>query len=115
MTETLLRFFIGGALIAALPFVNERMGPAVAGVFLLYPAVTFIGLLYLGRDEGLHAVANASLAATLGLPTVLAFLLSVHYCARSGLGLPIVLAVGIASWITVAVPIVLFTRGRMGI
>lgn len=110
MAEALLRFVLGGGLVAILPFVGDRFGPAIAGIVLLFPAVTFAGLLFLGRAEGLAVVAQTSASAMLGLPAVAAFLLGVHYTAAAGRNLLVTLAVGIVSWFSVAVPIVLLSQ-----
>jgi uncharacterized membrane protein (GlpM family) len=114
VTQALVRFVIGGALVALLPVAADKAGTAVAGVLLLYPAVSLAGLLFIGLADGLPAVASTSIAAVLGIPTVLAFLLSVHYSARSGLPLPLVLTIGTISWFAVATPIVVITRRREG-
>lgn len=110
MAEAVLRFVIGGGLVALLPIVSERFGPAVAGVFLLFPAVTFTGLLFLGRAEGLAAVAQTSISAMIGLPAVAAFLLGVHYSSSAGRNLIATLLLGIASWLSVAAPLVLLSQ-----
>lgn len=112
MAETLLRFILGGFIVAALPVVSRRLGPATAGVALLYPAVSFAGLLFLGRTEGMTAVARTSFAAVVALPTVLAFLLGVYFSARAGLSLPVALGLGTIGWFAAATPIALLNHRR---
>jgi uncharacterized membrane protein (GlpM family) len=113
MTEVFVRFVVGGTLVAVLPLVSERVGPAVAGALLLLPAVSLAGLVFIGRDQGLHVVADTSIAAILGLPAVLAFLLGVHYSARYGSSLALAIALGTACWVSVATPIVLISGGNL--
>lgn len=112
MIPTVVRFVIGGALVAALPYIAQRFGPATAGLALLFPAVSFAGLLFVGESEGMPAVASASLAAVFGLPTVAAFLLAVHVTAQRGLSLPVVLGAGLISWLALALPIQVWNRRR---
>lgn len=112
MTQIFVRFVLGGALVAALPLIARRLGPQTAGLALLFPAVSFAGLLFVGKSEGLPAVATTSLAAIVGLPTVIAFLLAVHVSARRGLSLPVTLALGTLSWFAMAVPLELWSRRR---
>lgn len=104
MIQAILRFILGGALIALLPMVSQQFGPAIAGVALLFPAVTLSGLYVLGQTEGSSAMAAAAGAAVLGLPTVLAFLLGVRLGASAGLSVLGSLAAGVAAWFIVAVP-----------
>ena len=113
VVQLLIRFFLGGALVATLPIIAQRFGAAIAGVVLLYPAVSFAGLLFLGQSQGVIAVATASLSAVFGLPTVLAFLLTVHVAARRGLPLPVILAAGTISWFAIAIPISGWNRRRL--
>jgi uncharacterized membrane protein (GlpM family) len=110
MTQVIVRFVVGGALVAALPTIAQQFGPATAGLALLFPAVSFAGLLFVGQTEGLSAVAAASIAAIAGLPTVVAFLLAVHLGAQRGLSLPLVLALGTLSWFVAAAPIEAWRR-----
>lgn len=106
MTQTLVRFLVGGALVALLPVVAQRMGPYVAGTLLLFPAVSFAGLMFVGLSEGVASIEKVSLAAAWSLPTVLAFLVTVHVAARNRLPLQIVLSVGVVAWCIVSAPFV---------
>ncbi len=105
MTQTLLRFVLGGAIVASLPLIAERFGPTITGLAVLFPAVTLAGFLVLGQAQGLDAVAATSVRACFGLPTVAAFLLVVHLTARNGVPLPFVLLAGVGGWLLAAVPI----------
>ena len=112
MTQTLVRFVLGGAIVAALPLIADRFGPGATGLAVLFPAVTFAGFLFLGQSEGLDVVAATSVKACLGLPTVVTFLLVVHVTARNGVPLPFVLLSGVAGWLLAAVPIGLWLGRR---
>lgn len=112
MLEFAARFILGGGLVASLPLVSERLGPAAAGALLLFPAVSLAGLLAIGLAQGVGAVGDTSFSAVAALPAVLAFLLGVHYGAKSGLPLAAVLAAGTVSWLIVAIPISIVRRER---
>lgn len=112
MLQAVVRFVVGGVLVATLPAVAERAGTTTAGLLLLFPAVSFAGLLFLGRTQGLPAVASTSMAAVYGLPTVFAFLLTVHVTADRGLPLPLALVAGTVAWFVAATPIAVWrSRG----
>lgn len=102
VTGFMLRFLAAGLLVAALPSIAAHLGNRLAGVILLFPAVTLAGLLTLGMDRGAGAVAQASLAAIAALPAVGAFLLVVYITARKGLTLPWVLGMGVFAWLAAA-------------
>jgi len=110
--QLLIRFVAGGALVAILPLISQRLGPETAGLALLFPAVSFAGLLFVGQSEGLPAVATASITAVFALPTVAAFLVAVHIGAQRGMPLAQVLGAGLVAWIAVAVPFDVWNRRR---
>lgn len=112
MSQAVLRFILGGAVVAAVPLVAQLWGTAAAGVVVLFPAVSFVALLFVGRSQGLDAVAAISLDAVLALPTVVAFMLSVHFTAQRGLSLSVVLLSGLICWFGAALPIAVWLRAR---
>ena len=102
MTGLLLRFVLGGATVAAVPWVSAHSTARLAGIVLLFPAVTLCGFLALGLANGTAAVADAAGSATITLPVVLLFLLVVHVAAKTALPLPAVLGLGLTAWLTAA-------------
>lgn len=98
MTNFLLRFVSAGLLVALLPLVAASLGSRLAGVVLLFPAVTLAGFVVLGLEGGTSAVAEASVGSLIALPAVLAFLLTVHLTARRQLPLPWVLSIALIAW-----------------
>lgn len=99
VTGFVLRFLGAGALVAALPWVAGRSNDRLAGLLLLFPAVTLCGFLVLGLERGTRAVADAAGTAAVTLPVVLLFLLVVHLTAKAGLPLPAVLGVALGAWL----------------
>jgi uncharacterized membrane protein (GlpM family) len=110
MTESLVRFVLGGTLVAILPIIARRFGPDIAGLVLLFPAVSFAGLLFIGQSQGMSVVASTALSAIFLLPTVVAFLLTVHLAAQRNSSLAIALLAGTLSWFAVALPFVAWKR-----
>jgi len=106
MTAFILRFVTAGLLVATLPIVANQFGDRVAGLILLCPVVTLTGLVVLGLDRGIESVARTSLASLIGVPTVLVFLLTVHFCARQRLAPPLFFGMGLLAWLVSAVIIV---------
>jgi uncharacterized membrane protein (GlpM family) len=108
--DYVLRFLGAGLLVASLPWVASQFSDRVAGVVLLFPAVTLSGFLVLGLERGTLAVAQASASSVLAVPTVVVFLLAVHIAARQEAALPLVLAIGVTAWLLTA--IILVALGR---
>jgi uncharacterized membrane protein (GlpM family) len=112
MIETVVRFLIGGTLVAILPIIAKRLGPDFAGLTLLFPAVSFAGLLFIGRAQGMPQVAATALSAVLLLPTVVAFLFTVYVAAKNKSSLAVALLLGTLSWFAVALPLAAWNRRR---
>lgn len=104
MLMTAVRFALGGTLVAAIPFIVEHLGTATGGIALLFPAVTFAGMLSLGLSQGTQVVAQTAFGAIVGLPAVLGFLLGVGFAARAALPLAATLAIGMLGWLSLAAP-----------
>ena len=110
MAESLVRFVFGGALVAVLPMIARQFGPDIAGLALLFPAVSFAGLLLIGQSEDISVVGSTALSAIFLLPTVVAFLLAVHIAAQNRLSLAVALLAGTLSWFAVALPFLAWKR-----
>lgn len=111
--QAVIRFLVGGALVALLPLVSEKLGVAAGGLLILFPAISFLGLLFLGVRSGVPLVAEVSLSAAFSLPTVLAFLVGTHLAAKQSLPLAVVLSLGTGCWLAVAAPTYFILRRRV--
>ncbi len=87
-----------------MPVVAQKLGSG-AGIFLLFPVVTLLGLLFLGLDQGLPAVSGAARAGMYAIPTVLAFLAGVYFTSSRGMTLTLALGVGLRCWLLAAVTV----------
>lgn len=103
---TVARFIAGGALVALLPLVSQRFGPATAGVLLLFPAVSVVGLVVVFQAQGTVAMQAATLTALVAIPTVMAFLLVTYVALVHGLGATWALVCGIVAWLAVGAGVV---------
>ncbi len=91
--EFVLRFLVGGLLIALAPIVANRYGGSIAGLVLLFPVVTLTGFGFIALRSGGGTMQSAAAGSLKTLPAVLAFLVGVYLGTR--LGLPASLALGI--------------------
>ena len=100
-----LRFVAGGAIVATVPLVAARVGPAIAGVIVMLPVVTLLGFAFVGQTSGASAVKGASLSALIAVPATVAYLAVTYIALRAGLGVAYALMAGVAGWLCVAAPI----------
>jgi uncharacterized membrane protein (GlpM family) len=105
MWQFILRFIVGGFVVATIPTVASRVGPGVAGVISLLPVVTLLGFAFLGGSDGSVAVQRAALGAVMTVPAVLAFLLGTYAALRMGWRVSGALVAGYVAWLLVAGPI----------
>lgn len=98
----MLRFVIGGILVASIPLIAKRTSPEVAGIVALVPIVTISGMIFLWIQSGNRAVGQAALAGAITVPAVLVYLLTLWFCLHSELNFPIAIVLATASWIVLA-------------
>jgi uncharacterized membrane protein (GlpM family) len=73
--ELAVRFIAGGSLVVVVSLLAKAKNPVLAGLFVLFPAVTLIGFYFIGTtvdSAGLKKIALFSMAA---LPTTFVFLM----------------------------------------
>ncbi len=96
-----LRFLFGGLVTAGVGLVGTAFGPAVAGLFLAFPAILIASLTLISRHDGESAAGADALGAAAGSVGLFAFGLVIWALASR---LPGVEAVGIAclAWLIVS-------------
>ena len=57
--EVLPRFFVGGAIIASIPWFSQRFSPGVAGIVAVLPIVTLTSFISLALAQGTASVHSA--------------------------------------------------------
>jgi uncharacterized membrane protein (GlpM family) len=95
----LIRFVVGGLVVAFVPIVMKAFGTRPAALLILFPVISFVSLVTIARSAGTSAVASTAAAGCIGLLTVLAFLGGIWLSARAGLAQPGIFAIGCAAWL----------------
>jgi membrane protein GlpM len=72
--ELALRFIAGGTLVAAVSLLAKTRHLLLAGLFLLFPMVTLVGLYFAGSGLDPAGIRKITLFSMAGLPATLAFL-----------------------------------------
>ena len=104
-SEYALRFVFGGIVTAAVGIVGTAFGPAVAGLFLAFPAILPASMTLVEKHEGRKAAGRDAIGAAAGSVGLVAFgavvwALAARAAAWEVLGIALVawLAVSLAIW-----------------
>jgi hypothetical protein len=100
-SEYAVRFLFGGAITLATGLVARRWGPAIAGVFLAFPAILPASLTLVKQHAGRADAADDARGSRLGALALIAFAIVVAALAQS-LHPALVLALATAAWLVVA-------------
>ena len=103
MAGFVLRFIAGGLLVALIPVVAARFSANVAGVALMFPVVTAVGLGALWLTRGNDDVRKAAVGGLIALPAVAAWILGLVAAMRFRLPFPAAAFFGVGAWVAVAV------------
>ena len=103
--ELLIRFCVGGTLVVAVTLVSKYGSSLLAGVLMMFPAVTLVSLDFISVNNN-HGVQQAAIGGLIGLVTTVAFLVSVALFAKKT-NVFLCLAIGVAVWFVIAFIIVL--------
>jgi uncharacterized membrane protein (GlpM family) len=95
--ELLLRFLAGGILVVGVSLFAKARQPLLAGLFMLFPAVTLAGLYFAGRTTETASLKKIALFSMAGLPATFVFL-AVFYAIIGKMGLVPSLALSVAAW-----------------
>ncbi|HMD67952.1 MAG TPA: GlpM family protein [Chitinivibrionales bacterium] len=84
-TDLALRFVAGGTLVAGVSLLAKTRHLLLAGLFLLFPMVTLVGLYFAGNGLDPAGIRKIALFSMAGLPATLAFLAAFYVLiARTG-------------------------------
>lgn len=100
--EIFLRFLAGGILVVIVSVLAKSKYPFLAGLFVLFPAVTLVSFFFLARSVPSDTLRKVTLFSIYTLPTTLAFLITFlqshdRFGALGGL------AMAVGSWFLVAI------------
>ena len=110
IAEVLSRFVAGGTMIVAISYLGRILPTSIAGLVVLFPIVTAMGFFFLFPHLEVEQAEQVALATTLGIPTVFAFALTVHFSVRH-VGVNGSILLGIVSWLVVGA-LVLFLKSQ---
>ena len=97
-----VRFLFGGIISAVVGIIGKAYGPAVAGLFLAFPAILPASLTLISEHEGERAAGVDAVGAQLGSFAMVAFGIAIWGLA-SGAPAWLVLLVAMIAWIVVAI------------
>jgi uncharacterized membrane protein (GlpM family) len=101
----LIRFFIGGLMIASIPLIAHKFGDKVAGYITLFPIIMILSFVVLFLTNGSKSTIHAAQAYLIGLPSVAIATIVILILLHRGINIYLTVVCGIASWILV----ILFT------
>ncbi len=96
--ELLIRFLIGGAVIAGTTWIAEILDPKLGGIIANIPSATIVSLLILGSAVGEKAAVNFAKGLVIGNLPWFAYIFSVILLTQR-VGLIKSLAVGFVIWL----------------
>jgi uncharacterized membrane protein (GlpM family) len=101
LVELITRFIAGGTLIVLISLIGKSRNSFVAGLAMLFPAITILGYYFLSTSQH-DALSKTVIFSIWSLPTSLVFLLTLYLTIDK---IPIfqALALGIASWLISAI------------
>lgn len=102
VVQFVVRFVIGGLLVASIPVISKRSSPEFAGIVSLLPVVTLSSFTFLWIQSGYPAVSRAALASAIAVPAVLFYLLVLWLCLRCALAFPIAMLIAMIAWLVAA-------------
>ncbi len=109
ITEMVLRFVAGGSLVLAASLFARAKNPLLAGLVLLFPMVTLVGLFFAGRAVGPNELRKISLFSMAGLCATLAFL-GAFYALVGKIALVPCLLLATAAWCAAAGVVAIIAR-----
>jgi len=108
-SELALRFVAGGGLIVLITLLARTKYPVLAGIFMLFPAVTLIGYYFIGQEMSVPQLQNVTRFSIYALTTTFIFLLTFYY-AQERLSLNLSLISSTTAWFLSAGVLLIVTR-----
>lgn len=77
-SEALSRFIIGGGMVTLISILGKSKNPQLAGMAVLFPAVTIIGYYFMGISLKAPQIKPIILFSLFALPSVMGFLITLY-------------------------------------
>ena len=108
-TPIMMCFIAGGSLVSIATLLARTRYPALAGIAMLFPAVTLVGMFFAGQTVDTTQLKEITKFSMYALSTTFIFLL-VFYYAQNSMSVPKSLMVATTSWLISAVALTGITR-----
>ena len=109
ISEYILRFVMGGGLLTLITILAKSKNPTLAGIFVLFPAVTLVGYWFIAKTVDASQLQGIALHSIYALPTTLVFLIAFYLsCGRFSIG--ITLLISVIAWLACAGLLVIATK-----
>ena len=108
-SELALRFVAGGGLIVLITLLARTKHPVLAGIFMLFPAVTLVGYYFIGQSMSVPQLQNVTRFSIYSLSTTIIFLLTFYY-TQERFGLNLSLVSSTTAWFVSAGVLLILTR-----
>lgn len=105
VTEMALRFIAGGSIVLAATLLAKTRYPVLAGVIMLFPAVTLIGYYFIGQTVTPVQLQQITKFSMYALSTTFIFLMAFYYAQRT-MDVPHSLITSTGAWVASAIVLV---------
>lgn len=100
--ELVVRFVVGGSLVALISLLAKSPFPGLAGVLVMFPAITVVGFSFLARTVSPASLRKATLFSLYSVPATILFLL-MFYLVQTRLKIVWALTVSVGVWLVTAI------------
>ena len=96
--ELAMRFIMGGSLITLISLLAKTKNPTLAGIFVLFPAVTLVGYWFIAQSVDAAKLQSIAIFSIYAMPTTLVFLIAFYFaCSRFAITWSLLIA--IVAWL----------------
>ena len=100
--EGLARFIAGGLMVLSVSIIGRSGNSKLAGVALLFPAITTVGYFFLANNAGVEQLKKSIIGSLVALPLSAVFLLILYYCIPK-FSMVVCIILGIIGWLIWAI------------
>ena len=101
LAEVVLRFIVGGGVVVIVTLLAKADHPLLAGLFVLFPAVTLVSFTFLAKTSSPDAMRRITLFSIYSLPTTIAFLIA-FFWGQQRMGAFAGMCIAVIVWFLVA-------------
>ena len=109
LAEIAIRSVSAAAVVTAVTLIARTKYTALSGVVLLFPAVSLVGLYFIGQTVDAIQLKQVTKYSIYALSTTFIFLVAFYYAQRT-MDVPTALIASTAAWVVSAVALIGITR-----